>query len=394
MMNVFCYVFWLFVFSSVSYGMQTLGKTSHFSGCSLSSRSYASLFEPRNLFPDFNEDQILQSVTCNKEGQQQEVLICNYKHITAFPDNISFPNSDNMKIAVIDSGLNFDLPMANEFNFTDGSRKRAKMIRDKKEQLESHLHTLNVCMIMNHLVPGLKFDIFPIKNKEDYAEERIAGSIQQATEEGNMLINLSLKLCFRHELDTSFCTSEADISEPLRKALLEAKERGVGIILAAGNEKTNIIRRYPSIQQLVEKMEGALLIVYGTAYNWCHGSSYPKPTLVETIYEWSNYCDSWDMAQFGISAPANGIYAFTNLTGTRFPIDGTSFAVPQVTAAAAVIKGLHPHLTIIEIFNLLKKASRENPLFTNQFSYFSHIPGVLHVQNALKLADKEYSLKE
>lgn len=358
---------------------------------------------PRPYMPqEFDPEKVLVWERINTV----DVPVTNYKHIIAAPqDEPLISYGEGVKIAVIDTGLNLEqdhpLPLTPESKMRFHHMLGTVYSSIKHNIMEiidqEQMHTINVCNIIagpdgQGIAPKVKLDVFGLYLSDGQSLDisgdgkAIADCIREAIQNKNHFINMSVSLCYRHPLDSPFFSSEATISNFIIKAFFEAKKAGVGVILAAGNKKTSMLRRYSGFDKLLVDMEDSLLITYGTTYEWREGGSYPKRTLVEDISNFSNDCDSYEIAKYGISAPSCGLMLKDD-GGDQLTQSGTSYAAPQVTAAAGLLKGLHPHLTSVEIFRILKASARRNPLFEEKYRNFRSIPGVLHIKNAINMAN-------
>lgn len=390
--NFFLALSFFLIYALPSHSMHITTRGGHVSTILAKARHYGTSCHNNDPFVDYDKDKIIDYI----EGKAPNIKtpICNYKHVIGCPEPTDFPKliKGKVRVAIVDSGLKFDLEQTKNLNLTRSSEFRAHLLKNDYDDIQGHLHTLNICTILNEVCPGFKLDIYSIRKTTKDIGNLIGRLVHNAIDEKNHFINISYALSYRHNLDSPLCSPEGLISDFLIEAFMRARNEGVGIILAAGNDRMNIICRYPGFLKLLNDMEGALLVVYGTSYNWCHGTSFVQPTLVESTFEWSNYCDSSDVAKNGISAPASGLYLYHDIQGSRAPTRGTSFAAPQVTAAAAILKAMNPDLSPIEIFKILNATKRTDPLFTWKYHDFSNIPGVLNVKTAMKFVS--HSQKE
>jgi len=146
--------------------------------------------------------------------------------------------------------------------------------------------------------------------------------INYAVNNGAHVINLSLGRSF-----------SSGPYEPERTAIVNAVNRGVLVVAAAGNDRNNNAS-YPAAYPEV-------LAVSATQSSYRFASSF------------SNYGP-----QVNISAP--GDYIYSTLNGNRYGyMSGTSMAAPNVSGVAALIKGRNPSYTMQQVRDLLLVTARE-----------------------------------
>lgn len=384
------------------FSMQIIGLhspySSHSMRGSLPFRMYSPLpaqnFIQSEHHPHCAAQHVFKNVEIINNGKREKCQIVDYKHVIGLSQDIlDKTNGAGVKIAVLDGGLNpywgpFHLPLSHalimryndiEKANKDKSNKSANIyLKQGKKYRNSHMHTLNVCNMIagpEGIAQGVTLDVFNISYGMNYEYDNIfANAIREAVYNGNQFINLSMRLTM-HDI----------IPHKTLESLLYAKENGVGIIFSAGNDNINFLLSYLNVYELFDKMGEAMLAAYGTNYR------VEDKTLFEAkTYVFSNFCNNQDAMSRGISAPGRDLFLQLNRRGTKHPHKGTSFVAPQVTASAALLKGLYPNLAAVEIFKLLKDSSRKDPLCPHSSIDLSNIPGVLHIQRAFDLAKERY----
>ncbi len=341
--------------------------------------------------PDFQFDphQVLTLTGMNVENTFNPIF-CNHKHVIVYPKEYENEFCGDIKVAVLEyDDIDFDYIEKRNRNlcFTKESKERRW---SRRYYLScASIHAVQVCNVIADMAPGIQLDFFARRGKSPFIVKNIGEQMLSAIEYNPHFINISQVLNGEWTTAHPFLEREPIPMETI-DAFLEAKKKGIGIIIAAGNENMDILRLYPNMPELLEKMSGHLLICCGTAYNWMRGTSHKKLKLVETRAPFSNYFYDPQWMKYGISAPAESIACSLY---PSYSLWGTSFSAPMITAAAAILKSKFPLFSAVEIFDILKKSSREYPLFEGDIRQFHHIPGVLHVTAALKLA-KEKIIKK
>ena len=120
--------------------------------------------------------------------------------------------------------------------------------------------------------------------------------------------------------------------ESLMEAVDYAAEKGVSVVAAAGNN-------------------GSSKVYYPAGYATVIGVG--AVTRNGSVYSRSNHNDS-----VHITAPGARV-RITTVSGETALGDGTSYAVPQVAGAAAVLLGLDPTLTPMQIMGLMAKTATD-----------------------------------
>lgn len=388
MKKIFIFLSFLMINSSLNAMQYTLQKSKLFT-----KRHYHKhIPNYEKKAPDFQFDpnQVLTTTDVDIENTIKPIF-CNHKHVVAYPKECESESYGDIKVAVLEYNeidLNYIERKNKNVCFTTTTKERIHGRWNGRYNTYGSDHATQVCNVIADMAPGIQLDFFALSNVEsNFVVKDIGEEMLSVIKYNPHFINISLCLNDGRTWAHPFLERQPIPKETI-DAFLEAKKKGIGIIIAGGNEKMDILKLYPNMPELLKKMSGHLLISCGTAYNWMRGTSHKKLKLVETPS--SNYFYDPQWMKYGISAPAEGIACSLY---PLYSMSGTSFSAPIITAAAAILKSRFPAFNAVEVFDILKKSSREYPLFVDGSRKFPHIPGVLHVTAALKLA-KEKVAKE
>jgi Subtilisin-like serine proteases len=219
----------------------------------------------------------------------------------------------------------------------------------------------------------------------DERDKDVANAIIYAVNNGAQIINMS------------FGKDYSPQKKFVDDALELAESRGVLIVHAAGNDAENIdtMAHYPNNFDLAGKkiMDSWITV----------GASSQKPNK-ELAGSFSNY----GKKEVDLFAP--GVRIYSSKPDNRYEEgDGTSFAAPMVTGAAALLKSVYPSLTAAQLREILLKSStkypklkvyqpndnddKNNKRIKVAFESLSQTGGVLDVYEALKLAGQYVNSK-
>ena len=246
-----------------------------------------------------------------------------------------------LKIAILDSGINFDddievisdiriIADENEVNplFIDGSGHG------------SGIAGLIAAKHNNIGITGInpRSKIYSIKVLDDKNQGTLASVVAGIYE----AINNECQI-----ISMSFGTYRN--SEILHEAIRDAYKAGILMIAAAGNEKGDIM--YPA--------------------------AYPEVMAVGASDSYGKQINLSSGEEMEILAPGEKILV-TSLFGGGETVKGTSLSTAQVTAAASLVWGKHPHRSADFIRKLLvNTAQRSNEWGNNEV-------GILDIENALR----------
>lgn len=297
---------------------------------------------------------------------------------------------DGVKIAIIESNW-FDCEGDTKSSITQTTKDRLSQKNPETEIANGHINFVaSIIAGKNGIAPQAQLEVI---RYEGFSKE-IGTAIRQAIEAKVDFINMSV----------GFGAIGSDFPQELRQPLLEARDAGICILLAAGNENHLVstgvtlgLGMYKGLDKILEEMNGYMRIVVSTSYekkkaeeelDFCPYSykknkgvakdGYGQQTIEEKASYFSNSLNAI-IAKYGIAAPGDLILAHE--LGSKPKIDsGTSFATPIVVAAAALVKSNFPHLKNVDVLNILEKSARkkDNPRRFGQ--------GVIDIPAAFKLA--------
>ena len=138
--------------------------------------------------------------------------------------------------------------------------------------------------------------------------------------------------------------------ESLREAIGYAAEKGVTVVAAVGNDGTSTV-------------------YYPAGYDTVIGVGAVNQS--ETVYTRSNYNST-----VFLTAPGSRVRSTTSSGGYSQNNNGTSFAVPQVAGAAAVLLGINPTLPPEQIMDLMAKTATDRGV-EGYDEYYGH--GILNL---------------
>ncbi len=191
-------------------------------------------------------------------------------------------------------------------------------VNNSPNLIDGHLHgtavagaVASVAQVLE--VPGVRVQVMPLKvvDAQDRVNEpALVRAISYALDHGADVINLSLKHAFTDEV---------------RQALTAAQEKGVVVVSAVGNE---------ALPEAA--LTGLDNVVKVAASDQGH------------LADFSNY------GATSVMLAAPGVDVVTTLPAAGYGLaSGTSLAAPQVAAAAALVRGLHPEWTPSQIITHL-----------------------------------------
>jgi thermitase len=234
-------------------------------------------------------------------------------------------------VAVIDSGIDFDHPDLKNKIFSDGR----DFVNDDFKAVDDHGHGTFVAGIVaaetnnNEGIAGVAWNckILPIKvvkvidPETEYAEYSwVIAAIRYAADNGADVINLSIGAEWP--------------SKGLKEALKYAFRKNIVIAAAAGNASSSVF--YPAAY------DAYCLAVGATDYN-------------DEWQDWSNTGSEVDVAAPGVRI-ASCVPVWYWEEG-EFPYgfgDGTSYSVAYVSGLAALLKSIKPWLGAADIANIIR----------------------------------------
>lgn len=213
--------------------------------------------------------------------------------------------------------------------------------------------------------------IMPIRSVPmgDEKDKDIANGIRYAVDNGARIINMSF--------GKNYSPNEKYVND----AVLYAKEKGVLLVHAAGNDNkdTNYYYNYPT----------ALMLDGSIASNWIEvGAIAPKKDK-ELVAEFSNY------GNFSIDIFAPGVDIYSTIPDNKYKNNsGTSMAAPVVSGVAALLLSHFPDLTPEQIIEIIIESGVGYDINVNTpgteeqvpFNSLSKSGKVVNAYQAIKLA--------
>ncbi|MCL2153199.1 MAG: S8 family serine peptidase [Oscillospiraceae bacterium] len=190
----------------------------------------------------------------------------------------------------------------------------------------------------------------PSDNKFEMAS--LLRAVNYAVENGADIINMSL--------GSPYSAGAVDLEQ---KVIANAVNKGVTVVCAAGNDRTNHAG-YPA--------------------------AYPEAIAVSALKQGCKFDDTYSNygSEIDISAPGTGIYSTAN-GGAYTSMNGTSMACPNVAGVGALIKALHPEYTPQKIRAIICETAREAGKL-GWDEYYGY--GVVNAYAALLEIDALYSV--
>ena len=225
-------------------------------------------------------------------------------------------NVEDIVVAVIDSGLDFDHPLFKGRLAGKGT----DVVNGDADATDDYMHGTAVSGIIVSSTPDY-VKVLPVKSADNTGlleEFDIYNGIQYAIDQNVDIINMSY--------------GGYGYSKLNHEALQEAEAAGILLVAAYGNDSKNTAEIYPAV------LEGVIGV---SAVN-----------VDQQLASFSNYGGGVD-----VSAPGEGIYTAypTNMgDGSGYVTEnGTSFASPFTAAALAMLKAANPDCTAEQLKNLL-----------------------------------------
>ena len=317
-----------------------------FAACAAAEQAYETLtglYGPQNVWLDtpeqaahaFEDEPV--SYTANTWG-------ADFMHLTAYRnDPIAHAHFDAAEpvVAIIDSGA--DTAAA---NLMQRSYESYDVVNGQPGVSEIHAsistkgHGTRVASLLDAMLPGsVRFMYLRVFDEEGEASRtNVTTAIQYAVEHGADVINMSLGWDDDKQQTFAF----------LDEALTAARKAGITVVCACGNGTTDMKTVYPANHEYT-------IAVSAVARN-----------LTPSSY--SNYGELVDFC-----APGSGITAST-VGGAQATCNGTSFAAPHITAAAAQLKILEPNALPGRIYALLHSCALDVGLPGKDANYGWGIP--------------------
>jgi thermitase len=239
-----------------------------------------------------------------------------------------FKKKREIVVAVVDTGIDPSHPFLGgniQFQGKSFGRDFSKSTKNKFQPKDSHGHGTHVSGIIKSVYPNVK--ILPLKyfNPTASGQDNLVSTIralEYAVDAGVDIINYS--------------GGGPEPSSEEERVLKKARQKGILVVAAAGNERSNID---------MKKQNGYFPASYGL-----------RNIITVTAHNQSlNILASsnWGKKTVDISAPGHRIRSVIPNNRTGF-MTGTSQATAFVSGAAALIMANFPNLSIYEVKRILK----------------------------------------
>ena len=264
-------------------------------------------------------------ITLSETVTQETTSTARTNYLSWGPEHIGFDRLNNyiitendvelkpVTVAVVDTGIDHNHLFLNGrveptgFNSSDSG--------NANDSMDDNNHGTHVAGIIADCTPN-NVVIKPYKvlnNKGKGSDVSLLAGIYKAIENDVDVINMSFG-------STAFSPS-------IKKALLEADEKGIVLVAAAGNNGTNKIVSYPAYFDFVIAV-----------------SSITKNNELSSFSNYGTYID--------LTAPGTNINSTIPNNGSQME-SGTSMATPFVSAAAAMVKAYHGEVSTSAVKSLL-----------------------------------------
>ncbi len=208
----------------------------------------------------------------------------------------------------------------------------------------------------------------------DERDKDVANGIRYAVDNGALVINMSFGKGYSPEKTL------------VDEAMTYAAKHDVLLVLGAGNEATNIDEqpKFPNDDFRKKKLFGP-----NKAKNLLSIGALSPMGGEEAIAEFSNY------GKKDVDVFAPGVYIYSTTPDSSYEyLSGTSMASPVVTGMAALIRSRYPHLSAVQVKNIIIDSARPLPAEVIQPGTFDKVPsseicvsgGITDVMEAMQLA--------
>ena len=216
----------------------------------------------------------------------------------------------------------------------------------------------------------------------DERDKDIALAIRYAADNGAKIINMS------------FGKKISPYKEEVDKAFEYAASKGVIFFHSAGNsalDNDGGLTSFPNSY----KREGSGVLTVNTIPNWIEVGASTKDNGMGIAARFSNY----GAEAVTLFSPGHRIYA-TTPENTYQALSGTSMAAPVASGVAAIVMGLYPELSAIEVVELIKHTvSKRSLLPVNRpgdtlglpvmFSNLCETGGIINLFNIVSTIEKK-----
>lgn len=275
-----------------------------------------------------------------------------------------FKKKKNIVVAVIDTGIQYDHPFLSQNIFVKkGSKSRRNFGVDfsmKSASLtpkDTHGHGTHVSGIIKSVFPDVKILALKYYNPQASGQQNLNSTIQAfeyAVDQGVDVINYS--------------GGGPEPSEEELRVLKKAEAKGILVISAAGNERSNIDKKKNAYYPASYGLSNIITVgAHDENINVIASSNYGKKSV-------------------DIAAPGYRIKSAIHNGGAGH-MTGTSQATAFVTGVVSMIKSMYPDLNYQQVRNIVLSSSVKVPQLRGKILG----SGKLDASKALDLARNVYS---
>lgn len=271
-----------------------------------------------------------------------------------------FKKNKDVVVAVIDTGIQIDHPfLKDNIHVLKGSPSAQNFGVDfstgkqNNTPFDQHGHGTHVAGIVKSVFPEVKILALKYYNPAASGQANLAATIK------------ALKYAVDNNVDIiNYSGGGPESSVEELRILKEAEKKGILVIAAAGNERSNIDEKK----------------------NAYYPASYGLPNII-TVGAYDDMLNIIPSSNYGkksvdIAAPGHRIRSAIPGSGAAY-MTGTSQATAFVTGVAALIKSKHPHMSYDQIKNIVLSSSNKVTNFEGKILG----AGKLDAGKALLLAD-------
>jgi subtilisin family serine protease len=271
-----------------------------------------------------------------------------------------FKKNRDVTVAVIDTGIDFTHPFLHENIIAPQGKKSAENYgidfsgrSPSFAPSDSHGHGTHVAGIVKSVFPDVKLVALKYYNPQASGQQNLESTIKALEYAVKMNVDV---------INYSGGGPEPSVEE--LRILKEAERKGILVIAAAGNERSNID----------DKKNAYYPASYGLSNIITVGAHDEEMQIIPS--------SNWGKNSVDIAAPGHRIRSAIPQGGSGF-MTGTSQATAFVTGVAALIKSKHPKFSYEQVRNIILSSSVKVKNFEGKILG----AGKLDAARAIELAD-------